>query len=610
MSVTIVPPRSAIPIERTWDVASVFPSHAAWETACQRVIEELPDLQRFQGHLGDGPAVLVEWIETAQRVLRLLGQVVVYASMGHAVDTTDQEAAARQDRARALMARAMATVAFSDPEMIEIGFDRLRGWIQEEPRLGLYAHYLERLERRQAHVRSQEVEELLGLLSDPFRTAAATHGILADADLVFPPARGSGDGEPIEVAQGNIGSLLTHPDREVRRTAWEGYADAHLAHRHAMANCLAAGVKQNVFLARARRYRSSLEAALEATFIPVEVFHNLIAAFRRHLPTWHRYWRIRRQALGYERLHVYDLQAPLTARKTAVPFDRAVEWIVRGLEPLGEEYVGVMRQGVLGQRWVDIYPNKGKHSGAFSTGAPGTHPFILMSYTDDIYSLSTLAHELGHSMHAYYSWKTQPLVYARYGIFLAEVASNFHQAMVRAHLLEAEPDPGFQVEVIEEAMANFHRYLFLMPTLARFELEIHERTERGGALTAATMMSLMTDFFREGYGDIVEVDPDRVGITWAAFHTHLYHNFYVYQYATGISGAHALAERVRSGEPGAAERYLDFLKAGGSRFPLDTLRMAGVDLASPEPVERAFGVLAGLVDRLEGLLAGRSPAAG
>jgi oligoendopeptidase F len=265
--------------------------------------------------------------------------------------------------------------------------------------------------------------------------------------------------------------------------------------------------------------------------------------------------------------------------------------------------VAVLRRGVLEQRWVDVYPNKGKTAGAFSTGSPGTHPFILMSYTDDIFSMSTLAHELGHSLHSYFSWKTQPFIYARYPLFVAEVASNFNQAMVRAHLMASQPDPQFQIAVIEEAISNFYRYLLVMPTLAQFELELHQRVERGEALTADGMIGLMAGLFAEAYGDAVVMDRDRVGITWATFHTHLYMNFYVFQYSTGIAGAHALARRVLDGAPGAAEAYLDFLKGGGSAYPLDVLKAAGVDLGSSEPVEETFAVLASMVDRLEELLA-------
>ncbi len=602
MNQTAVRPRTAIPAEHTWDAASVFPSVKLWEASFQEVVSQLPDLQRFRGDLNDGPAHLADWFETFQRVFRTLGQVAIYANMGHTADTTDQEAAARFDRARGLMARATAAAAFADPEIVAIGFDTLRQWLRDEPRLAIYAHYVDRLERRRAHVQSAEVEWLLASVGDAFRTASATHGILADADLVFDPAHATGSTEPIGVVQGNLAALLADPDREVRRAAWESYADAHLAHKHAMANCVAAGVKQNVFTTRARHYTSALEAALAPNHIPVEVFHNLIAAYRRNLPVWHRYWKVRRRALGYARLHPYDRNAPLARTRPAVPFAQAVEWISDGMRPLGDEYVAVMRRGLLEQRWVDIYPNQGKRAGAFSAGSPGTHAFILMSYNDDMFSMSTLAHELGHSMHSYYAWRAQPFIYARYPLFVAEVASNFNQAMVRAHLLATMTDPDLQIALIEEAMNNFHRYFLIMPTLARFELEIHERVERGEALTSGSLMDLMAGLFREAYGDEVEVDPSRVGITWAQFPTHLYMNFYVFQYATGIAGAHALAERVLNGPAHAARDYLAFLKAGGSMYPLDVLNMAGVDLASPEPVEQAFGVLSRMVDRLEGLL--------
>ena len=330
----------------------------------------------------------------------------------------------------------------------------------------------------------------------------------------------------------------------------------------------------------------------------------MIRAFRDHLGTWHRYWRVRKKALGLDALRPYDTRAPL-APPVAVPYEQAVEWIAEGVSPLGEAYVRVMRRGALEDRWVDIYPNKGKRMGAFSTGSMDTFPFIFMSYHDDIYSLSTLAHELGHSMHSFYARGTQPFVYSNYGLFQAEVASNMHQALTRKHLLEAKHDPAFQIAVIEEAMSNFQRYFFVMPSLARFELEVHERVERGGALTADYLNGLMADLIAEVYGDEISlagVDRERAGSTWAQFHTHLYSNFYVYQYATGIAGAHHLAQRVGAGDPQAAADYLAFLKSAGSMYPLDGLRMAGVDMSSPEPVQSAFATLGEMVSRLEQLV--------
>jgi oligoendopeptidase F len=601
-----VPHRRDIAPEHTWHLENVFSSDDAWEEGFKQVVEAAPRLESFRGRLHEGPAVLVEWFAVQEDVFRILGRVFIYASMVHNVDTAEQEGKAKNERAMGLLARTVAAAAFAEPEMIAIGFETLRAWIAREPRLAIYGHSLDVLERRQEHVRSPEIEELLGLVRDPFDTASSTHSVLGDTDLRFKPAKTS-TGDDIEVVQGNVGALLTDSDREVRRTVWESYNEAHLALKNTMANCLSAGVKQNVFMARARAYRSSLEAALEANNIPVDVFHSLINTYRRNLPIWHRYWRVRKKALGYNALHVYDIKAPLTPDPPRVPYETAINWIVEGMRPLGDEYVEILRRGALEQRWVDRYPNQHKTSGAYSSGWPGTHPFILTSYTDDIFSMSVLAHELGHSLHSYYAWSNQPLVYCRYGLFVAEVASNFNQAMVRSYLVDAEQDTDFQIALIEEAMSNFHRYFFIMPTLARFEVEIHERVERGQGLTADVLVSLMSDLFAEGYGEEVNIDRERIGITWAEFSGHMYANFYVYQYATGISAAHALAQGVLEGGPERAGMYIDFLKAGGSMYPLDALKLAGVDMTTPEPVEKTFGVLSQLVDRLEELVERRRP---
>ncbi len=452
-------------------------------------------------------------------------------------------------------------------------------------------------------MRSPEVEEVLSQAMDPVATAASAHGILANTDMQFAPAMGP-DG-PEEVAQGTIGALLTSPDRDTRRTAYESYADAHLQMQHTMAATLAGGIKRDVFYARARRFGTSLEASLAPNHIPPQVFHNVIRTFRDNLGTWHRYWRIRAAALGIEKLKAYDTRAPL-ATPIPVTYEDAVDWISDGVRPLGDEYVSVLRRGALEDGWVDVYPNKGKRMGAFSTGSMDTYPFIFMSFNNDIFSMSTLAHELGHSMHSYYARRTQPFVYANYGLFQAEVASNMHQALTRRHLLDTRKERDFQIGVIEEAMSNFHRYFFIMPTLARFELEIHDRVERGGALTAEYLTGMMADLMGEVYGDEVDfdgVDRDRAGSTWAQFHTHLYSNFYVYQYATGIAGAHHLSARVAAGDKRAVDDYLAFLKSAGSMYPLEGLKMAGVDMSSPEPVQAAFAALTEMVTRLERLVA-------
>jgi oligoendopeptidase F len=529
--------------------------------------------------------------------MRRVSRVYVYPYLEYAVETTDQSAVARLGRAQAAYGRVLAAASFIEPELLALGRDRLGEW--SDAALEPYDHYLDDLFRRGEHVRSSEVEELLGMLMDAHEGVYGVYSGLVDSDLSFAPATGV-SGDTAEVTQGSIFAHLASPDRELRRSAWESHADGYTSVRNTIAATYATAIKQDVFSSRARRHESTLAAALYAPNVPPEVFDNLLAVFERNLATWHRYWRARAALLGIDSVHTYDLWAPLGTDPPHLEYEQCVEWICESLAPLGDEYVSTVRRGCLEERWVDVYPNQGKMGGAFSAGVPGTRPFIVMSFDGTAVSLGTLAHELGHSMHSYLTWETQPQISARYSMFLAEVASNFHQVLLRAHLLETIEDRELQLAVLDEALANFHRYFFVMPTLARFEREMHARTEEGEGLTADLLSERMADLFAEAYGPGVEVDRERDGITWAQFQ-HLYAPFYVYQYATGISGAHALARGVLDGELGTVDRYLGFLRAGDSAYPLDVLRSAGVDLASPEPVEETFAVLSSLVDRLEAL---------
>lgn len=603
-----LPPRSEIAPEFTWNATSLFASRDAWAQVLADTSSQLGTLSRYKDTLGQGPAALADWLEAEAALTERVYHLITYAVMTQSVDTSDQHGAAMFGQAMTLYSQTAAAVSFAEPEILQLGRETLERWQQEEPRLAAYTHYFDNLFRRQEHVRSPEVEELLGMADDPLGQIEQAAEMLTNADLVFTPATNLA-GESFTVAQATITELLGSADREVRRTAWESYANGYLGVKNTLAATLGGAMKRDVFVARARRYDSALEAALFPVNIPVEVFHNLIDTFKANLPTWHRYWRVRRKALGVEALFPYDVWAPLTDAKIEVPYAQAVDWICEGMRPLGDEYVSVLRRGCGEDRWVDVYPNQGKRQGAFSAGSRGTMPFIMMSYGDSLQGMSTLAHELGHSMHSYYTWQNQPLVYSDYSMFVAEVASNFNQALVRQHLLSTHKDADFQIALISEAMSNFHRYFFIMPTLARFELEMHQRTERGETPSADDMTGLMADLFAEGYGEEMSYNREQVGITWAQF-VHLYANFYVFQYATGISAAHALAGPIAAGDTAAAKRYLSFLKAGSSLYPLDALKLAGVDMSTPVAVEQTFAVLAGYVDRLEQLVDAREGNAG
>ncbi len=601
MTEPTLPPRADIPLSYQWNAASLFPSWAAWDATLRQVQAELSHVRAFQGRLSTGPATLLTALAAIEQTMRQVGQLYTFASMAHFVDMTDQTASAAFSQTSGLIGQARAAVSFADPELLNLGAETLSAWQQAEPALAVYAHYFHNLFRKQAHVRSAEVEELLGMLAEPFAGAEATADHLRNTELKLAPATAS-DGSQVQVTMNSMADLLTSPDRQVRRTAWESQADGLLAIRNTLAAALETSVKQNVFDMRARRHASTLEASLFNINVPVAVFHNLIATFRRHLPTWHRYWAVRRRALGVETLQPYDIWAPLTGERTQISYEKAVDIIAAALQPLGDDYADIIRQGALEDGWIDVLPNAGKVAGAFSTGAPGTHPFILMSYNGDLFSLSTLAHELGHSMQSYLTWQRQPYVYADYSLFVAEVASNFHQAMMRGYLLAQPNERTFQIAVIEEGMSNFFRYFFIMPILAQFELEVHRRVERGQGVTGDDMINILADLYAEGFGDQVALDRERVGINWAAF-GHLFADYYVYQYATGISAAHALAGRILRGEAGAAAAYREFLAAGSSRYPLDLLKLAGVDMTTPQAVEDTFAVLANLVERLDKLTA-------
>jgi len=603
MEKTILPPRSDVPIEETWNLEYIFDSAEDWDYAKDEVLSTLPSLEDFQGKLSQGPGVLGDYLELYEKTLRKASKVMLYGMLSMATDTTDQEAQARAGQGQGVYVRLNAATSFLNPELMSIGFDSLRDWIKEDPRLADLGHFIDELEREKAHVRSDEVEQVLAFSGEPMSDFFKAYNTITNADLEFEDAQ-TEDGSTLEVGQSSIGSLLTHKDRKVRQTGFENYADGYLAFKNALSSIQLGAIHRDIFNARVRNYPSSLEASLESNNIPTEVFDALIETFKKNLPTWHRYWQVRRKALGYKKIHVYDIKAPITEKTPEISFEQAIDWISEGLAPLGKDYVETLRKGALEDRWIDRARNRGKRQGAFSSGVYDTNPFIMMSYADDVFSLSTLAHELGHSMHSYYTWKTQPFIYGRYSLFVAEVASNFNQAMVRDHLFKTQKDPAFQLALIEEAMSNFHRYFFVMPTLARWELEVHERAENGKPLNSEIMNEICSSFFAEGYGDEVVFDKDRIGITWAQFQ-HMYMNFYVYQYATGISAAHALAKRVQSGDQQAVERYLDFLSTGSSAYPLDALKAAGVDMTSPEPVNNAFDVLAGYVDRLEKLIDAR-----
>ena len=600
MAEVSIPKRSEVAKEQTWNAELVFATRDEWHEELAKVGESTKVLSGFAGSLSSAPSRLAEWLEFHQSISRRVEKLVFYAYMASAVDSGDTDAVAMVGQAQTLAAELAAKSAFAEPELLGMDENVLKSWVESDESLAIYKHYLEDIHRLKPHYRSGEVEEVLGLVSDPFGAVYQTFQMLSSNDLTVAEAIGS-DGSTHDVTQSNIESIKGHADREVRRTGMNNYADAYLALRHTFASNYIAASKQAQTIANIRGYESVLEQKLSPPNLPLSVFHTLIDAFQKNLSVWHRYWDVKRRVLKLDVMRPYDIWAPLTDKLPKFDYKNAIGTIANGMSPLGDAYAATLRQGCLENRWVDYAQNQGKSQGAFSYGTYDTHPCILTSFDGSITELSTLAHELGHSMHSYLSSKSQPYVYSDYSIFVAEVASNFNQAMVRESLFESNDDPDFQLAVIQEAMDNIHRYFFIMPTLARFEYGVFEKLKAGDPINADVLQEMMQSLYAEGYGDALEDDAERTSITWATF-VHLYEPFYTFQYATGISAAHALCNRILAGAEGAADAYLRFLSLGSSVYPLDALKIAGVDMTNVAPIEAGFKALERLVDRLENLV--------
>jgi oligoendopeptidase F len=594
--------RSEVPKDQTWNVESLFASKKAWESELEALTASAPTLASFSGRLGESGSVLLEALTSRYELYARAYRANMFASLQSSTEATNPQFSSMESQARIVFATIGAAGAFFEPELLSLEPETIESFVASTPGLEIYRHSFKELQTKQPHIRSSEIESLLAEAGDPLSTPYVASNAATQADMTFESITHAGSS--LAISHSSIGELLVHDEKSVRKAAWESYADGHLKFKNTLAATLQGSVKAYVFETRVRNYASSLERSLASNHVPVPVYENLLETFKANLPTWHRFWALRKKAFGdslpTHDVPIYDSLAPLVS-SPKVTYNEASELICKGMAPLGAEYVAPMRRGLLDDRWVDYAQNQGKGSGAYSSGGPGSIPFIFMSWSDDLFAMSTLSHEIGHSMHTYFTTATQPIVYSDYSLFVAEVASNFNQAMVRAMLLRENTDPKYKLAVLEEAFANFHRYLFVMPTLARLERELYARLEAGKAISAPFLAERVTELFSEGYGGHVEIDAERLGSGWMNF-GHLYAPFYVYQYATGIAAANALAKDVlEQGEP-AAKRYLNFLKLGSSVYPLDALKIAGIDMNSPEPVERGFAALKSMVDELEALI--------
>ncbi len=597
-------------LAETWDLGELFADDEAWRRAHQAVAGRLDDVRAVAGSLGRSAATLAGGLEVVSGVSEALTRLHAYASMRADDDTRDPEGQALRGMSEMLWTEFSRAAAFVRPEVLAIDPDRLRGFIDEEPSLEPHRHFLEDLLRRRAHVLGPSEERILAEASLLDNGPYSVFSLLHNSEL---PRRevALSSGETPRITPSEFMRLRTSPVREDRERVFRAYFDGYAALRSTLGQNLFQTVKTHVFRARSRGFESCLDAALDPENVPRSVYGNLIRCVNDGLPLLHRYFRLRARVLGLGRLGYHDLHCSIGAEAPRTYSVTTATRLMRtALEPLGDDYLRELDHA-FERRWIDWHPRAGKKSGAYASGPYGAHPYVLLNFQGDYDGVSTLAHELGHAMHSLYSNRTQPYPTADYAIFVAEVASTFNEALLNAAMLEHARDPGERLLLLAAYLDGVRGTLFRQTMFAEFELDLHRRAERGEALTGEILDRTYLELLRRHHGHdegVMEVD-DAYAVEWAAV-PHFHYNFYVYQYATGLVAATALAEAVRSGRPGARERYLEFLSSGGSDYPLELLRRAGVDLESSEPYEATFAAFDRQLDRLEELLAASSASSG
>lgn len=594
-----LPTRKDVPVEYTWRLEDIFATDEQWEKEFQQIQALLPKFSEYKGRLGESAQMLYEALQYRDHVFMRLGKLYAYAHMRHDEDTANSLYQGLETRAEGLYAEAGQATAFIVPEILAMDEDVLHTFLQQYEPLRLYAHELDEMNRQRPHVLSEKEEALLAQAAEVMNASSNTFGALNNADLRFPTITDE-NGEEVEVTHGRYIRFLESEDRRVRRDAFKAVYDTYRKYENTFASTLSGAVKRNNFFARVRNYRSAREAALSKNQIPETVYDNLIETIHRYLPLLHRYVQLRKRVLGLDELHMYDLYTPLVKQvDMKVTYEEAKDILLKGLTPLGDEYISIVKEG-FDNRWVDVQETRGKRSGAYSSGSYGTNPYILMNWQDNVNNLFTLAHEFGHSVHSYYTRKYQPYPYGNYSIFVAEVASTCNEALLNDYLLKTIDDEKKKLYLLNHYLETFRGTVFRQTMFAEFEHMIHQMAQNGEALTAKVLTEKYYELNKMYFGDGVVIDEE-IGLEWARI-PHFYYNYYVYQYATGFSAATALSKQILEEGAPAVERYIEFLKAGSSDYPIEVLKKAGVDMTSPEPIGQACQVFEQKLQELEQLL--------
>ncbi len=594
-----IPQRSQIPQEFTWDTTDLYPSDQAWQEDFQALQTMTATLAGYDGRLGESARTLLDFVTLEQEAGEKLVRLMDYAQRRSDEDTRVADYQAMVGKITTQYVAFSQATAFEVPQILALPQEKLEQFMAQEPGLELYRRYFFNIQRRREHTLSQAEEQLLAAAGELSQAPDDIFSKLCDADLTFPAARDSqGGAHPL--SNGSYTLLMSSEDRQLRRSAFENLYAVYGGMKNTLAATLNAQVKSLQFFSRARRYPGALAASLDATHVPEEVYHNLISTVRANLDKMHRYVRLRKKLLGVDELHMYDVYAPMVSGVDAkVPYDQAKETVYQALAPLGADYQSIIRRA-LDSRWIDVYENVGKRSGGYMAGSL-VHPYILLNYQDDLDSMFTLAHELGHAVHSYLSNQTQPTVYRDYVIFVAEVASTCNEALLMEHLLSATQDKRQRAWLINHFLEQFKGTLYRQTMFAEFELRMGELAAQGETLTADLLSREYLALNQAYFGPDMVSDP-QIALEWARI-PHFYYNYYVFQYATGYSAAIALSQRVLHGGEQAVKDYLGFLSGGCSQDPIDLLKGAGVDMASPQPIQQALDKFGQLLDEMEALLA-------
>lgn len=599
MSDKLLKQRSDIDSKFKWDIEAMYPDEAQWEKDIADCVSAAEKFTRFQGKVTDSSEILFEALDEKDKIWRKLEHAFVYAAMKKDEDNRVDKYQSMDDKCGSAIAKVSAAMSFFAPELLAADEEKILHYIDENPKLELYRFALEDALREKKHVLSAAEENILAQLSEVTGATNDIFKMLNNADLTFGTVVDE-DGDTVNLTHGNYITFMESHDRDLRKAAFTNMYEAYKAFINTIATTYNYNTKNDAVSARIRKYDSARQAALSSGNIPEEVYDNLIAVVNEYLPVLHRYIALRKKVLGVDELQMYDVYVPFVQLpKKEIPYEEALKMMQEGLAPLGTEYLAQVDKGTK-EGWIDVYENQGKTSGAYSFGSYDSKPYILLNYTNTLKDVFTIVHEMGHSMHSFYTRKTQPFAYGDHSIFTAEVASTVNESLLMQHLLAKETDAEMRKYLINYYIEEFRTTLFRQTMFAEFEMLTHKEIENGGVLTAQWLCDVYDDLNKKYFGSALSED-EYIRYEWARI-PHFYRGFYVYQYATGYSAATAISKRILTeGEP-ARKDYIEFLKSGSSDYPVELLKIAGVDMSSPEPIRMAMETFKGLVDELEKLL--------